>query len=306
MVNGKTLLMACGVWASFLGLLSAAESAWMTDYASASARAEKLNRPLLVHFYGSNCPPCRVMERTILHQPEVERLLQNEIVGVLVNAGNPQDFNGLQTAQRFSVSVLPTDVIIHATSGKTLARTDGSQGYDDYLRKTKAAIRQYQLDRETELAAADAEKQRKFRQNPQPLPGESGGVVLGGDAPIVGLQGYSPVSLMMSTEWVRGKPEYAYEYKGIVYHMATRLEYDSFRARPEDFAPKYLGCDPVVLSLTDQQVAGRIEFGAFYEGELFLFTTAENRSRFKSSPLRYLRLQHVMKANDIDRSTLIR
>lgn len=302
MVRGTTLLWAGGIWALLVGSLPAAETAWMNNYASAVARAEKLQRPLLVHFYGSTCPPCRTMEREVLHQPAIEQLLSEAVVGVMVNASNSQDYASLKVAERYGVYVLPTDVVIHPRTNKNYTRTDGSQQYDDYLRKLSIAIREHRKDLDIETAAAEKEKTQKYRRN-EPDPEE---VQLGGEGPLVGLQGYSPVSLVMKTEWVRGKPEFAWEFKGVVYHMATRLEYDSFRARPEDFAPKYLGCDPVVLSMTDKQVAGRIEYGAFYEGDLFLFTSAENRALFKELPLRYLRLQHVMNAGSIDRSTLIR
>jgi YHS domain-containing protein len=59
----------------------------------------------------------------------------------------------------------------------------------------------------------------------------------------------------------------------------------------------------VALLETDRAIPGKTLYGAFYEGELYLFETVENRTRFKSSPPRYTRTRHVLKLDDIEKSS---
>ena len=52
---------------------------------------------------------------------------------------------------------------------------------------------------------------------------------------------------------------------------------------------------------TDLAVPGSVRFGAFYDEELFLFATAENRATFKQNPDRYTRTRVVQHIDEIDR-----
>ena len=65
-----------------------------------------------------------------------------------------------------------------------------------------------------------------------------------------------------------------------------------------------LGCDPVILWESDKAVAGDIRFGAFFDDELFLFKSDERRRQFKASPEKYMRLQHALKADQIERTVM--
>ena len=83
-----------------------------------------------------------------------------------------------------------------------------------------------------------------------------------------------------------------------------RAELVEFRNNPESFAPKLLGCDPVILWETDRAVAGSVEYGAFFDGELYLFKTEERRKQFKANPSRFNRLQHALKADQIEQTVM--
>jgi YHS domain-containing protein len=54
-----------------------------------------------------------------------------------------------------------------------------------------------------------------------------------------------------------------------------------------------------VLAQSDVAVRGSVKFGAFYEGELFLFESADSRAKFRKDPARYARLQHALKPEDV-------
>jgi YHS domain-containing protein len=129
-------------------------------------------------------------------------------------------------------------------------------------------------------------------------------VELGDPQPIIGLDGYSPVALVSHRQWTRGKHEFAWEHKGITYYLASRAEFELFRKTPEEFAPKLLGCDPVILSETDRAVPGDTRYGAFFDGDLYLFQSSDTRQRFKTNPPRYTRIQHVLRVDHIERTAV--
>jgi YHS domain-containing protein len=62
--------------------------------------------------------------------------------------------------------------------------------------------------------------------------------------------------------------------------------------------PRLLGCDPVVLYRTDRAMSGSTEFGAYFDGGLYLFTAPETRTEFKEHPMRYTRTRHVLRPDD--------
>ena len=86
----------------------------------------------------------------------------------------------------------------------------------------------------------------------------------------------------------------------MVYLLYDSEEYREFQSDPAKYAPRLLGCDPVVLWNSDRAVPGSTQYGAYFDSELFLFTNFENRDRFKASPNLYSRPQHVLKVDQID------
>ncbi len=84
--------------------------------------------------------------------------------------------------------------------------------------------------------------------------------------------------------------------------MSSAAEAEVFRTNPERYAPKLLGCDPVVLWKTDRAVAGSAEFAAYFDGELYLFVDRESRAQFREVPVRYVRTRHVLKVDQIEKT----
>ena len=118
------------------------------------------------------------------------------------------------------------------------------------------------------------------------------------------LDGFSPVALAKWREWNRGSAKFSWDHKDVTYYFSNREELIEFRNNPEVYAPKLLGCDPVILWESDKAVAGDIRFGAYFDDELFLFKSEERRRQFKSSPEKYTRLQHALKANEIEKTVI--
>jgi thiol-disulfide isomerase/thioredoxin/YHS domain-containing protein len=286
----------------------AAPAGWHTDFAKAEAEAKKHGRPLLLHFHASWCGPCRQMEAQVLSSPELQKHLADKIVGVKIDIDAHPDLG-----RRFRVNALPSDVIV-SPQGKILHQTEGFQSKDAYL----ASVSRF------ELRASEAKKVEVAKTAPPAAaPKRPEAVVAASqtepaapklhavtqpvhlDQPslALGIDGYCPVTLWKSRQWKRGLARFTYEYQGVTFRFVGSTERDEFAANPARFAPQLLGCDPVALLETDRAIPGKTLYGAFYEGELYLFETVENRTRFKSSPPRYTRTRHVLKLDDIEKSS---
>lgn len=279
---------------------------WRTDFDAACAEAEKLQRPLLIHFYGTYCPPCRRMDREVLNTAETLDVLHAKFVAVKIDAGDGNNAKSARLVQRFGVHGLPCDVILDPLSGRVLSQVEGFQDQRSYVTTALRSHGKFDQTLQTHLARTDKKPKTPPREpdHAAEIGGGAETIQLGDPAPIVGLDGFSPVALHQSERWQRGVPEYAWEYKGVSYYLASKEEWEQFRAHPEQYAPRLLGCDPVVLWETDRAVAGQTRYGAFYDGELYLFQSAETRSRFKANPPRYTRIQHVLKVEHIQRTAM--
>jgi YHS domain-containing protein/thiol-disulfide isomerase/thioredoxin len=261
--------------------LSSAEAAkpaqdWLASYDEARALAIEHDRPILLHFHASWCGPCRTMEQNVLHTSEVKQLLGRDVIGVKIDS----DRNS-HLVSRFSIGALPSDVLID-TNGAILYRASGYQDKARYVRMVKQASDRYQPKVPAKLVAEE----------------QSEAASETGD-PLLGLDGYSPVVLMQERKWLKGSSEFAVTHKGMVYHFRSQQELDLFQADPQRYAPRLLECDPVELQRTDRAIRGDTKYGAYFDGQLFLFSSFQNRETFKQNPLHYTQTRHVRHANDI-------
>jgi YHS domain-containing protein len=107
------------------------------------------------------------------------------------------------------------------------------------------------------------------------------------DGAPLGLDGYCPVELLKTEQWVEGNPALAVEYEGRMYRMSGPEQHRAFRAHPERFAPVLSGFDPVLAAEGRGNVPGRTDACAVYEGKLYMFADQANLSRFRQSPKQY-------------------
>lgn len=275
----------------------AAQPVWYASYAEALAAAERLERPLLVHFYGETCPPCRQMERDVFPASDVQRMLSERYAAVKIDANREQ-----QIAQQFGVDALPTDIIIEPFNGRLLSENNGyldRNGYLSMLARMDARFTQLAKAQVASRAVTPAETTEPERpaSPAEPLQPQ---VRMGEARPLVALDGFSPVALSKGRRWAQGKSEFAWQYQGLVYYLESREELEAFRASPEAYAPQYQGCDPVLLAELDRAVAGDPRYAAFYDDRLYLFTTAEHRQKFRDNPAKYMRLKQVVKPSRIE------
>lgn len=292
---------------------------WMSDYGQARRESRRLGLPLIVHFYTDWCAPCRRMDREFLETPAMREVLGEKFVGVKLNGEKHQ-----WLANHFYVKGYPSDFIV-APDSRILQHTVGGRSKSQYFEMLSQTRQQnlQALQKARALALAQLKPSTPIastRIEPRPLPGTerpataSPGPGSTGTAPVrplvadrsplVGLDGYSPVTISAKRQWVRGRKDLAVTYQGVVYYLASEVEHRKFRQAPRKFAPKMLGCDPVELWRSDRAVQGSVQYGAFFDQQLYLFVSSDTRNEFKRDPMKYVRSRHAIHADDVSGTRL--
>ncbi len=114
------LALACGT-------LLAEDIRWAPDVATARKASMEYKVPMLIHFYGDDCLPCKVLEQNVLSRPEVIETLNKFFICVRINASRDR-----QTAAEYGVHSWPTDVFI-SPDGKSLDQGVCKPNVGEYL-----------------------------------------------------------------------------------------------------------------------------------------------------------------------------
>ncbi len=293
-------------------------STWRHDFRAAEAEAKRLNRPLLVHFHAKWCGPCQAMNREVLSDPTVLGQLDASVVAVKIDSDEHPDL-----VERFSVNLLPTDIFLDP-NGFVLDRSTGPSDRQRYISLIARVDSRFAQTRKAQIALQTKPALREpaslARTTPGPIapnpirrPKEERPLIAGATPPgnvklspskhpfaAVGLRGFSPVSLVADRKWMRGSDRWSCDYEGITYYMNSAEELKQFKEGADRFAPQVLGCDPVILDITDRAVSGDIRYAAFFDGELFLFVSDKSRQAFRDDPDRFVRTKHVLKIDDLE------
>lgn len=261
--------IAVSLAASFLFTappLSLASDGWYDTYETARAAAEKHDLPLLIHFHASYCGPCRQMSSQVFSNREVQQQLRSGLAAVEIDVSRDPAL-----AAQFGASSIPRDVVVYR-DGTTETLNVGFKSVLAYM----------SLLRGVSARGATSAVPQIVR-----------------NTKIIGLEGFCPVRLSRDREWVSGHQNLTTTYRGVTYFFSTKESQKLFLKAPSDYAPQNLGCDPIVLLTDDRAVAGKIRFGAFFDDRLYLFNSEDNRVRFKQSPLKYTRIRHAIKVDEL-------
>lgn len=268
-----------------LSTTCAAASPWLTDLSEARKVAERTNRPILLHFYADWCGPCLQMERKVFPASNVQQQLKNSVVAVKIDTQKQPHLT-----KRFNVDTLPTDIVLEP-SGQEIVQSSGYRSQSEYVGLVMRARTRY----EDLLAKRATERLKMERGQPRP----SDPVLPELKESLVMLDGYCPVTLWKSRRWQKGSSQFVAEYKGQTYQFLSASMRDDFNDHPERYVPQFLGCDPVIVWETDKAVSGDIKYGAFYDEQLYLFMSEENRRKFKRSPDQFVKTQVVLRVDQI-------
>ena len=283
--------------------LIAAESSagWQAGYEEAQETANRAGLPLLIHFHAWYCGPCRQMDSQVFSHPDVQRALQTGVIAVEVDVTKDPDL-----AARYNATTVPRDVVIYP-GGLTETLNIGFVPRGSYLSMLSSIAQRGEKFRVTQprqeiTAAGEALPETARGAGDQAA--DADGVSSSESSGMVGLDGFCPVRLAQNREWVKGKPAISEEHRGVTYRFASEADRTAFRERPAHFAPQNLGCDPVLLYSSQKAISGRIEYGAFFDERLYLFSSMDNKNEFKKNPLKFTRIQHAIRVQDVRESRL--
>ncbi len=135
---------------------------------------------------------------------------------------------------------------------------------------------------EAQPPAAPVASAAPVRQSPKPK------VEIPPGNPPLALEGYCPVSLTDKQRWVLGNPRWGARHEGRTYLFAGPEEQQKFLANPDRYAPVLSGMDVVQLVESTQLTEGRREYGAWFGGRVYLFSSEESYQKFSLDPYRYI------------------
>ena len=104
------------------------------------------------------------------------------------------------------------------------------------------------------------------------------------------LDGFCPVILVEKKRWEPGNAELKETYQGACYHFSSAEARDRFRADPEHYKVAFQGLDIVAYQDTHAQVSGTRRFGVRYGNLNFVFSSQENRLKFREDPEKYRKM----------------
>lgn len=103
----------------------------------------------------------------------------------------------------------------------------------------------------------------------------------------LGLEGFCPVTLLQSEQWVEGDSRWSVVHHGITYHLASADLVQLFLSNPQQFTPVSDGKDPVTLRDSGKEVSGSADYCVVYEGKLYMFATEATMNQFFDNADRY-------------------
>lgn len=270
--------------------VTADNKTWYTDIVSAKAKSVKSGLPMVLHFEAEWCGACKTMSRQVLSGVEVHSRLGRRVIGVKIDADrNPH------LIRQFHIAVLPSDVFLDA-EGRILAQESGYRDEEAYLAS---------LDKAGDASAGAI----RWINNPNVKLGQKAlkeandkrkCVITRRAGVVVGLGGYSPVTMTRTMGWEKGNRNYASVFRGVMYYMKDAAELKEFEADPQKFAPMLHGCDPVVLSNLGTPLPGAITLGAFVEGNLYFFATEASRDLFKKNPAQFMKPDMLVNGEQLE------
>ena len=323
--NGMMMVIVV-ICASTLRCACAADGNWSTDFETAEREAKASGQTLLVHFYADWCGPCRAMERSVLTTQDVNDALADGIVAVKVNSDHRKDlvrrFGVTSLPTDVFVGTDGTQLSKHVGSpGKTayIARLDKYKvkaavdsevliaDADDSL-PPKPPITESRSETATSRSTTGAKKETAVSREiaaADPSVDSAAVVERSASKPVItvpvvrtkalakvadqriGLNGYSPVTLSRSTEWIKGQDEFKSTFQGVCYRFQNAEELQQFNSDPKKYVPAMHGYDAVAFKKEFKMLTGAIELGTRYRDRYYFFSSTSNRDEFLRNPSRY-------------------
>lgn len=131
--------------------ISTEEIRWVQSVDQALRLARSQQRPVLIHFFGDNCPPCKMLDKKAFRDTSLIQAMNTELIAVRVNADEDRD-----VASRYRVSRWPTDVYLYP-NGDEIYRNISSQdpvAYAKTIERVSQKCRDWKLEQPTTSSPA--------------------------------------------------------------------------------------------------------------------------------------------------------
>ncbi|MCU0711039.1 MAG: DUF255 domain-containing protein [Pirellula sp.] len=151
-----TFLVLVGIllWSSPLSLADNSSIRWFDDFEAGVNHATANQLPLMLHFYGESCPPCKMLEKRAYKNPELISKINKQMVAIKINGDREKDLR-----ERYRITSWPTDVYLTPT-GKELYRTTSPQDAAVYSQLVDRVALQCADWNVEQMAARKAEERR--------------------------------------------------------------------------------------------------------------------------------------------------
>lgn len=134
------------------------EIAWLEDLNQAAQLAKTHNKPLMIHFYGDHCPPCRMLEAKAFRNRELVLSLNDNMIAVKINADQNR-----QIALHYQVNRWPTDVYLYP-DGTVIERGVSNQDPQAYARTVERVAQRCRDWTLMQVADREAKEGREERR----------------------------------------------------------------------------------------------------------------------------------------------
>ena len=101
------------------------------------------------------------------------------------------------------------------------------------------------------------------------------------------LEGFCPVTLCAEERWISGNPAYCTMYQGHIFRFASLEALGTFAQNPANYMPVAMGEDIILKVERNKRVNGNRQFGAWFQGRVFLFSSQESLDTFATRPEYY-------------------
>ena len=197
-----------------------------------------------------------------------------------------------QTIPAQPVSVGPEQSIVQQQDPRQNFGSFAPQNYDQNQNYGQQSSPQ-QFGADTE-GSYYGQQNRNFQNQNQAMASQSPGQQMPAEQqvapgnPPLGLDGYCPVSLTETEQWVPGNVRWGVRHRGRTYLFAGPEEQKRFFEDPDRYAPVASGHDLVLLIESGTEIDGQRQFGVWYQNRVYLFSSRETSETFAQSPERYV------------------
>lgn len=251
--------------------LPAQEIVWQRDIKRAMDESAKSGRPLLIKASTDWCHYCKKMQRETFSNKRIASHVNACFIPVYVDG---DIHKGL--IRQLGIRSYPTTVVV-SPQMQVVTKISGYRTVSQ-LSKDLSRICDHRVNPTRKVA----------ENNPSGRPSVFGKLC--------------PVSPIEAGEFTEGKREYTANYRGYQVHFASAEAMEQFRAAPQKYWPIADGSCVVALRAR-QSSPGNLQYGAVYQGRVWLFSSSDSKSEFEADPQSYASWFHQVASRQKTRAT---